>query len=39
MRVLLRPMGLEILSELVDSGDLDPAVVEEMAPTRSRPPA
>ncbi len=28
MRVRLRPIGLEILQELVDSGDLDPAVLE-----------
>lgn len=28
MRVRLRPIGLEILAELVDSGDLDPAIVD-----------
>jgi hypothetical protein len=38
MRVRLRPIGLEILAELVDSGDLDPAVLEntstfDVAPT------
>ncbi len=38
MRVRLRPIGLEILAELVESGDLDPAVVErfetfDVAPT------
>jgi hypothetical protein len=30
MRVRLRPMGIEILEELVASGDLDPAIVEQM---------
>lgn len=29
MRVRLRPIGLEVLAELVASGDLDPAVVEQ----------
>ncbi|MCA9684344.1 MAG: hypothetical protein KC457_19265, partial [Myxococcales bacterium] len=38
MRVLLRPIGLEVLHELVESGDLDPAVLDwsatfEVAPT------
>ncbi|WP_181233096.1 multiheme c-type cytochrome [Enhygromyxa salina] len=38
MRVRLRPIGLEVLAELVASGDLDPAVVErastfDVAPT------
>jgi hypothetical protein len=38
MRVRLRPIGLEILQELVDSGDLDPAVLDntttfDVAPT------
>jgi hypothetical protein len=38
MRVRLRPIGLEILAELVESGDLDPGVVErfetyDVAPT------
>ena len=28
MRLLLRPIGLEILAELVESGDLDPGIVE-----------
>ena len=31
MRVLIRPMGLEILHELVESGDLDAAVVEQFS--------
>ena len=31
MRVLLRPMGLEILHELVAGGDLDPAIIELMS--------
>lgn len=31
MRVQLRPIGLEILAELVDSGDLDPAIADAMA--------
>jgi hypothetical protein len=38
MRLRLRPMGLEILAELVESGDLDPGVLEntstfDVAPT------
>ena len=28
MRVMLRPIGHEILRELIDSGDLDPAVLD-----------
>ncbi len=38
MRVLLRPIGLEILTELVASGDLDPAVVDATS-TFDVPPA
>jgi hypothetical protein len=30
LRLLIRPMGLEVLQSLVDSGDLDPAVVAAM---------
>jgi hypothetical protein len=29
-RVMMRPVAMEVLNELVDSGDLDPAVREEM---------
>jgi hypothetical protein len=38
LRVLLRPMGLEILADLVASGDLDPSVVEAFE-TFAVPPA
>ena len=30
LRLLMRPMGLDVLQSLVDSGDLDPAVVGAM---------
>lgn len=30
VRVFIRPIGLDILADLVDSGDLDPAIVAEM---------
>ncbi len=30
IRVRMRPMGLEVLDDLVDSGDLDPAIRDEM---------
>ena len=37
MRVLLRPMGLEVLDDLIDSGDLDPAIRDRIE-TFSIPP-
>ena len=30
-RLRVRPIGLDVLQDLVDSGDLDPAIVAEMS--------